>query len=60
MHSQRNTYPNRSNLTKSEEDSLVACIRDLSLRGFAPSHTKVRSMADQLLAVRSSTCVSIN
>jgi hypothetical protein len=60
MHSQRDTHPNRSNLTKSEEDSLVARIRDLSLHRFAPSHTEVRSMADQLLAIRGGTCVSIN
>jgi hypothetical protein len=60
MHSRRDTHPNGSNLTKSEEDSLVARIRDLSLRGFAPSHTEVRSMADQLLAVRGGTCVGIN
>ncbi|XPS72528.1 hypothetical protein M3J07_004680 [Ascochyta lentis] len=31
MHSQRDTHPNRSNLTKSKEESLVARIRDLSL-----------------------------
>ncbi|XPS80598.1 hypothetical protein M3J07_012574 [Ascochyta lentis] len=60
MHSRRDTHPNRSNLTKSEEESLVARIRDLSLRGFAPSYAEVRSMADQLLAVRAGTCVGIN
>jgi hypothetical protein len=60
MASRRVTHPNRSNLTKSEEDSLVARIRDLSLRGFAPSHAEVRSMANQLLAVRGGTCVGRN
>jgi hypothetical protein len=60
MASRRVTHPNRSNLTKSEEDSLVARIRDLSLRGFAPCHAEVRSMADQLLAVRGGSCVGIN
>ena len=59
-HSQRDTHPNQSNLTKSKEDSLVARIRDLSLRGFDPSHAEVRSMANQLLAVRAGTCVGIN
>jgi hypothetical protein len=60
MHPRRDTYPNRSNLTKSEEDSLVLRIRDLSLRGFAPNHAEVRSMADQLLSVRDGTCVGNN
>jgi hypothetical protein len=34
-----NTYPNLLKLTKSEEDSLIRRIRDLSLRGFAPPLT---------------------
>jgi hypothetical protein len=59
-HSRRDIHPNRSNLTKSEEDSLVLRIRDLSLRGFAPCHAEVRSMADQLLSVRGGTCVGNN
>jgi hypothetical protein len=60
MHSQRNTYPTQSNLTKSEEDSLVLHIRDLSLHRFTPCHAKVRSIADQLLAIHSGTSVSNN
>jgi hypothetical protein len=56
----RNTHPNSSKLTKSEEDSLVRRIRDLSLRGFAPPLTQVRSMADQLLAARGGTQVGNN
>jgi hypothetical protein len=58
--SRRVTHPNQSNLTKSEEDSLIARIRDLSLHRFAPSHAEVRSMANQLLAIHSGTCVGIN
>jgi hypothetical protein len=54
------TPPNSLKLTKSEEDSLVRRIRDLSLRGFAPSFTQVCSMADQLLAAHDGTCVGIN
>jgi hypothetical protein len=60
MHSRRDTYPTQSNLTKSEEDSLVLRIRDLSLRRFAPCHAEVRSMADQLLAIRGGTSVGNN
>jgi hypothetical protein len=59
-HSRRDIHPNQSNLTKSEEDSLVLRIRDLSLRGFAPCHAEVRSMADQLLSIRGGTCVGNN
>jgi hypothetical protein len=57
---QHNTRTNCSKLTKSEEDSLVRRIRDLSLRGFAPSYSEVRSMADQLLAVRHGGSVGTN
>jgi hypothetical protein len=57
---QRDTRANGSKLTKSEEDSLVRRIRDLSLQGFAPSFIEVRSMADQLLAVQHSTQVGNN
>jgi hypothetical protein len=60
MASRRVTHPNQSNLTKSEEDSLVARIRDLSLHRFTPCHAEVRSIADQLLAVRGGSCVGIN
>jgi hypothetical protein len=42
----RDIYPNSSKLTKSEEDSLVRRIRNLSLHGFAPPYSQVRSMAD--------------
>jgi hypothetical protein len=52
MTSRRDTHPNLSKLTKPEEESLVLRIKDLSLRGFAPSLAEVRSMADQLLAIR--------
>jgi hypothetical protein len=58
MTSQRNTHPNLSKLTKPEEESLFIRIKDLSLRGFAPSLAKVRSIADQLLAIRHSSQVS--
>jgi hypothetical protein len=37
MTSRRDTHPNLSKLTKPEEESLVLRIKDLSLRGFAPS-----------------------
>jgi hypothetical protein len=36
----RDIYPNSSKLTKSEEDSLVRRIRNLSLHGFAPPSAK--------------------
>jgi hypothetical protein len=48
----RDTRPKSSKLTKSEEDSLVGRIKDQSLRGFAPTFTQVRCMADKLLAIR--------
>jgi hypothetical protein len=56
----RDTRHNLSKLTKSEEESVVRRIRDLSLRGFAPSFSEVRSMADQLLAARHGNPVGIN
>jgi hypothetical protein len=59
-HSRRDIYSTQSNLTKSEENSLVLRIRDLSLLGFAPSHSEVRGMANQLLAIRGSSNVGIN
>jgi hypothetical protein len=53
----RDTRPKSSKLTESEEDSLVGRIKDQSLRGFAPTFTQVRCMADQLLAIRHGSAV---
>jgi hypothetical protein len=58
--SRRDIHHGRSNLTLPEEEALLQRIKDLSFRGFAPSHAYVRSMANQLLAARGGTQVGIN
>jgi hypothetical protein len=58
--SRRDIHHGRSNLTLPEEEALLQRIKDLSFRGFAPSHSHVRSMANQLLAARGGTHVGVN
>ena len=50
--SRRDTHPNSSKLQKLEEDVLVQTIRKLGERGFAPTLSYVKDMANQLLAAR--------
>ncbi|RYN85670.1 hypothetical protein AA0119_g13236 [Alternaria tenuissima] len=50
--SRRDSQVNSSRLTKYEENTLVQYIRKLDARGFAPTLSYVREMANQLLAVR--------
>ena len=49
---QRDCQPKSKKLTKLEEEVIVKYILDLDLRGFAPSLSAVRDMADKLLAKR--------
>jgi hypothetical protein len=50
--SRRNCQPNSRKLTQLEEEVTVKYIQDLDQRGFAPTHSAVRDMADKLLAAR--------
>ena len=50
--SDHNTHHNASKLRRHEEEAIVQSIRKLDARGFAPTLSYVREMANQLLAVR--------
>ena len=47
-----NTHHNASKLQRHEEEAIIQSIRKLNARGFAPTLSYVREMANQLLAVR--------
>ena len=55
----RDCQPNSKRLTKVEEEVIVAYILELDSRGFAPTLTAVRDMADQLLTARGAGNVGI-
>ena len=48
----RDCQPNSKKLTKLEEEVIVDHILNFDLRGFAPTYTAVRDMANKLLAAR--------
>lgn len=50
--SRRDSHPNPSRLTRPEEEAVMQYIRKLDARGFAPTLSYVREMANQLLAAR--------
>ena len=50
--SRRDTQPNRSKLQRNEEEAIIQYIRKLDARGFAPTLSYVREIANQLLAAR--------
>jgi NAD-dependent DNA ligase len=50
--SRRDSHPNSSKLQRHEEETIVQYIRKLDARGFAPTLSYVREMANQLLATR--------
>jgi hypothetical protein len=50
--SRRDSHPNSSKLQRHEEETIVQYIRKLDARGFAPTLSYVREMANQLLAAR--------
>ena len=56
----RDIHPNSSKLVKHEEETIIQYIRKLDARGFAPTLSYVREMADQLLAARGGTQVGQN
>lgn len=58
--SRRDSHPNRSKLSKNEEEVIVQTIRKLDKRGFAPTFSYVRDMANQLLVARRGEIVGIN
>jgi replication initiation and membrane attachment protein DnaB len=47
-----NTHHNALKLQRHEEETIIQSIRKLEARGFAPTISYVREMANQLLAVR--------
>ena len=55
----RDCQPNLKRLTKVEEEVIVAHILELDSRGFAPTLSAVRDIADQLLTARGAGNVSI-
>jgi hypothetical protein len=58
--SRRDIQPNRSRLQKHEEETVIQYIRKLNAQGFAPTISYVQHIANQLLAARSSSKVSVN
>jgi hypothetical protein len=50
--SQCDCQPNSRKLTELEEEVIAKYILDLDQRGFAPTYSAVRDMADKLLAAR--------
>jgi hypothetical protein len=55
--SRRDISANSSRLSRSEEEMIIQYIRKLYARGFAPTLSYVREMANQLLAARGGTQV---
>jgi hypothetical protein len=56
----RDCQPNSKKLTQREEEVIVRHILDLDRRGFAPTYTAVRDMADKLLAARNAGHVGVH
>ncbi|KAF7566706.1 hypothetical protein PtrM4_150260 [Pyrenophora tritici-repentis] len=56
----RDCPPNSRKLTQREEEVIISYILQLDLRGFAPTYTAVRDMADKLLAARGGEQVGVN
>jgi hypothetical protein len=56
----RDLHPNSSRLQRHEEEAVIQYIRKLDARGFAPTLSYVREMANQLLAARSGGQVGEN
>jgi hypothetical protein len=58
--SNHNTHHNGSKLQRHEEEATIQSIKKLNARGFAPTLSYVREMANQLLAVRGGSQVREN
>ena len=56
----RDCQPNSKKLTQLEEEVIVRYILDLDQRGFAPTYTAVRDMADKLLAAHGGGQVGVH
>jgi hypothetical protein len=56
----RDCQPNSKKLTQREEEVIIKYILDLDLRGFPPTYSAVRDMADRLLAVRGAGQVGVH
>jgi hypothetical protein len=57
LRTRRNISANLSKLSRHEEEVVIQYIRKLDARGFAPTLSYVREMANQLLAARGGTQV---
>jgi hypothetical protein len=56
----RDCQPNTKKLTQLEEEVIISYILDLDQRGFSPTYTAVRDMADRLLAARRASQVGVH
>ena len=56
----RDCQPNSKKLTELEEEVIVRHILDLDQRGFGPTYTAARDMANKLLAARSAGRVGVH
>jgi hypothetical protein len=56
----RDCQPNTKKLTQLEEEVIISYILDLDQRGFSPTYTAVRDMADRLLAARGAGQVGVH
>jgi hypothetical protein len=56
----RDCPPKTKKLTELEEEVIVGHILDLDQRGFSPTYTVIRDMADKLLAARGGGRVGVN
>jgi hypothetical protein len=56
----RNCQPNSKKLTQLEEQVVTSHILNLDLRGFAPTYSAVRDMANSLLAARGAGQVGVH
>jgi hypothetical protein len=56
----RDCQPNSKKLTQQEEEVIIKYILNLNLRGFPPTYSAVRDIADRLLAIRGAGQVSVH
>ena len=59
-HARRDCQPNSKKLSQLEEQVITSYIINLDLRGFAPTYTTVRDIANKLLATRDAGQVSVH
>jgi hypothetical protein len=57
---QRDCQPNSKKLTQLEKEVIIRHILNLNQRGFGPTYTAARDMANKLLTARSAGRVSVH